>query len=222
MNRAQVVATIESVGLVPVIRAPAAESALRAARAIRDGGVGVLDITMTVPNALDVLGRLAREVGSDVVLGAGTVLDAQSARACIDAGAEFIVAPGIDLPTIEAVHSLDKAMLPGALTPTEVIGAWRAGADVVKVFPCSAVGGAKYVRALRAPLPAVKLLPTGGVNLDTAAEFIRAGAAALGVGAALVDFELLERRGDSALADRARQFLAVVERARREAMHPTG
>ncbi len=222
MSSARVLATIESVGLVPIVRAPSAEAALRAARAIRDGGVDVVEITMTVPNALAVLGRLASEVGGDVVLGAGTVLDAEAARACIAAGAEFIVSPGVDLATIETVRSLDKVMVPGALTPTEVIGAWRAGAHLVKVFPCSAVGGAKYVRALRAPLPAVKLLPTGGVNLDTAAEFINAGAAVLGVGSALVDLDLLERCGDSALADRARQFLAVVQQARRAAANPPG
>jgi 2-dehydro-3-deoxyphosphogluconate aldolase/(4S)-4-hydroxy-2-oxoglutarate aldolase len=221
MNRPEVLATIESVGLVPVIRVPSAELALRAARAIRDGGVGVVEITMSVPNAPEVLGRLAREIGGEVVLGAGTVLDAETARACIDAGAEFIVGPGIDLPTIETVRALDKVMMPGALTPTEVIAAWRAGADLVKVFPCSAVGGAKYVRALRGPLPAVKLLPTGGVNLDTAAQFIRAGAAALGVGSALVDLDLLERGDDSALAERAQQFLAVVRQARRAATNPT-
>lgn len=221
MNRAESVAVLEAVGLVPVIRAASAKTALRAARAMRDGGLRVVEITMTVPNALDVLEQLATEIGTDVLLGAGTVLDAAGARACIDSGAQFVVAPGLDFPTIDAVRSLDKAMVPGALTPTEVIAAWRAGADLVKVFPCSAVGGAKYIKALRAPLPEVKLLPTGGVNLHTAAEFITAGATALAVGSALVDLELLASHGDAVLADRAREFLAVVQNARRATATPT-
>ena len=154
---------------------------------------------MTVPDALDVLRQLAAELGDRVVLGAGTVLDADTARACIAAGAQFIVAPGLDLETVRAAQELDTPVMPGALTPTEVITAWKAGADMVKIFPCSAVGGADYVRALKAPLPQVKLLPTGGVDRHTAADYIRAGAAALGLGAALIDLKVLQQQGDEAL-----------------------
>jgi 2-dehydro-3-deoxyphosphogluconate aldolase/(4S)-4-hydroxy-2-oxoglutarate aldolase len=177
-------------------------------------GIDVVEITMTVPNALDLLRKLRAEIGQDVLLGAGTVLDAQTARDCIAAGAEFIVAPGFDVETVRACHALDKPCMPGALTPTEVIAAWNAGADMVKIFPCSAMGGANYLRALKAPLPHVKMLPTGGVDVTTAADFIKAGAAALGVGAAVVDLKLLAKEGPGAVADRCRQLVAVVRAAR--------
>jgi 2-dehydro-3-deoxyphosphogluconate aldolase/(4S)-4-hydroxy-2-oxoglutarate aldolase len=216
MNRQQTVARIESLGLVPVVRAPSAEVALRAARAVYAGGIDVLEITMTVPDALAVLRQLAAELGDRIVLGAGTVLDAGTARDCIDAGAQFIVAPGLDLEVVRAGRELDKPVMPGALTPTEVIAAWRAGADMVKVFPCSAVGGAAYVRALKAPLPQVKLLPTGGVDRRTAADYIRAGAAALGIGAALIDVKALQQEGDEALSARARDLVEIVRTTRGE------
>jgi 2-dehydro-3-deoxyphosphogluconate aldolase/(4S)-4-hydroxy-2-oxoglutarate aldolase len=174
----------------------------------------VLEITMTVPDAPSLMRRLSSELGTDVLLGAGTVLDAATALECIDAGANFVVAPGLDVETIRAVHSMDRAVMPGALTPTEVITAWKAGADMVKVFPCSAVGGAGYLRALRAPLPQVKLLPTGGIELDTAPAHFAAGASALGVGASLIDLKLLQLEGDRALTDRARQWVEVVRAAR--------
>jgi 2-dehydro-3-deoxyphosphogluconate aldolase/(4S)-4-hydroxy-2-oxoglutarate aldolase len=216
MSREQTIARIEALGLVPVVRAPSAALAVRAARAVHAGGVDVLEITMTVPDALDVLRQLIAELGDQVVVGGGTVLDASSARACIAAGAQFIVAPALDLETIRAAHELDRPVMPGALTPTEVVTAWRAGADMVKVFPCSAVGGAEYIKALRAPLPAVKLLPTGGVDRDTAAAYIRAGAAALGVGSALVDIKALQDQGDEALTTRARELVAIVRATRAE------
>lgn len=214
MNRQQIVQHIESVGIIPIIRAPSVELAARAARAVHAGGIDVLEITMTVPDAMSLLRLLSSELGDAVLLGAGTVLDANTARACIDAGAQFIVSPGLDIETIKAVHALDKAVMPGVLTPTEVITAWKAGADMAKVFPCSALGGASYLRALRAPLPQVKLFPTGGVDLDTAAEFIAAGAAALGVGAALVDLKLLEQQGSAALTERAQKLVEIVRQAR--------
>jgi 2-dehydro-3-deoxyphosphogluconate aldolase/(4S)-4-hydroxy-2-oxoglutarate aldolase len=214
MNRQQIVSLIETLGIVPIIRAPSAQVAAAAARAVHAGGINVLEITMTVPNAVSLLGQLASELGREVLLGAGTVLDADTARACIDAGAQFIVSPGLDLNTIEVVHSLDKAVMPGVLTPTEVITAWKAGADMAKVFPCSAVGGPSYLRALRAPLPQVKLLPTGGVDLETASEFIAAGASALGVGAALIDLKLLQQQGPAALTERAQKLVEIVRQAR--------
>jgi 2-dehydro-3-deoxyphosphogluconate aldolase / (4S)-4-hydroxy-2-oxoglutarate aldolase len=216
MNAQGTVARIEDIGIVPVVRAPSAAVAVRAARAVQAGGIDVLEITMTVPDALAVLRQLAAELADRVILGAGTVLDAETARRCIAAGAQFIVAPGFDIETVHAAQDLGTPVMPGALTPTEVTAAWKAGADMVKIFPCSAVGGADYIRALKAPLPQVKLLPTGGVDRHTAADYIRAGAAALGLGAALVDLKVLEREGDEAIAARARELLAIVRAARAE------
>jgi 2-dehydro-3-deoxyphosphogluconate aldolase/(4S)-4-hydroxy-2-oxoglutarate aldolase len=216
MSRAQIIERIEKLGLVPVVRAPSAALALRAARAVFAGGIDVLEVTMTVPDALDVLRQLGSELGDRVVLGAGTVLDADTARACIAAGAQFVVAPGLDLETVRAVHELDTPVLPGALTPTEVLTAWKAGADLVKVFPCSAVGGAEYVRALKVPLPQVKLLPTGGVDRHTAAAYIRAGAAALGLGAALIDIKAMQQLGDEVVSARARELVEIVRTTRAE------
>ncbi len=214
MNRLAIVEHIESLGIVPIIRAPTVELAARAARAVHAGGIDVLEITMTVPNALSLMRLLSSELGEDVLLGAGTVLDAETARACIDAGAHFIVSPGLDIETIQAAHSLDKAVMPGVLTPTEVITAFKAGADMAKVFPCSALGGPSYLRALRAPLPQVKLFPTGGVDLNTAPEFIAAGATALGVGAALIDLKLMEQQGAGAITERAIKLVEIVRKAR--------
>jgi 2-dehydro-3-deoxyphosphogluconate aldolase/(4S)-4-hydroxy-2-oxoglutarate aldolase len=214
MNRAEISKRIETTGIVPIVRAPSAEVAASAARAILAAGIDVVEITMTVPNALDLLRKLRAEIGQDVLLGAGTVLDAQTARDCIAAGAEFIVAPGFDVETVRACHALDKPCMPGALTPTEVIAAWNAGADMVKIFPCSALGGASYLRALKAPLPQVKMLPTGGVDVTTAADFIKAGAVALGVGAAVVDLKLLAQKGPGAVTERCRQLVDVVSAAR--------
>ncbi|WP_437716187.1 bifunctional 4-hydroxy-2-oxoglutarate aldolase/2-dehydro-3-deoxy-phosphogluconate aldolase [Sorangium sp. So ce448] len=216
MNREQVVRRIEEIGVVPVVRAPSGELAVRAARALCAGGIEVVEITMTVPGALSVMREIASRMGDRVLVGAGTVLTADAARACIEAGAEFIVSPGLDLEVIRAAHDLGKAVFPGALTPTEVITAWNAGADTVKVFPCSAMGGAKYLRALRAPLPEVKMMPTGGVNLTTARDFIEAGAVALGVGGELVDAAALAAGKDEVLAERAREFMSVVRAARAE------
>lgn len=216
MNREQVVRRIEEIGIVPVVRAPSGELAVRAARALCAGGIEVIEITMTVPDALSVMREIASQMGDHVLVGAGTVLTADAARRCIEAGAEFIVSPGLDLEVIRAAHDLGKAVFPGALTPTEVITAWNAGADTVKLFPCSAMGGAKYLRALRAPLPEVKMMPTGGVNLTTARDFIEAGAVALGVGGELVDAAALAAGKDEVLTERAREFMSVVGAARAE------
>lgn len=214
MNRAEIAKRIETTGIVPIVRAPSAELATSAARAILAAGIDVLEITMTVPDATTLLRQLRKEIGDSVLLGAGTVLDAQAAKECIDAGAEFIVAPGTDFETIQAAHAQDKPIAPGALTPTEVITAWNAGADMVKIFPCSALGGASYLKALKAPLPHVKMLPTGGVDASTAAEFIKAGAVALGVGAAVVDFKLMAEKGPEAVTEKCKQLVEVVKAAR--------
>lgn len=214
MNRTEIAQHIEATGIVPIIRTPTAELAAAIARAILAAGIDVLEVSMTVPDAMAVLRQLREESGDRVVLGAGTVLDPGAARACIDAGAEFIVAPGTDLETIRAAHALDKPIAPGALTPTEVITAWKAGADMVKIFPCSALGGASYVKALKAPLPHVKMLPTGGVDVNTAADFIHAGACALGVGAAIADLKLMAEKGPAAVTEKWKQLAQVVKAAR--------
>jgi 2-dehydro-3-deoxyphosphogluconate aldolase/(4S)-4-hydroxy-2-oxoglutarate aldolase len=213
-SRADVCRRIEAVGIVPVVRAPSPELAMRAAEAVLAGGISIFEITMTVPNATAAIRSLVDRLGDRAIVGAGTVLDVEAANACIDAGAAFIVSPGLDLPTIAAAHGRGVPIMPGALTPTEVITAWKAGADMVKIFPASAVGGPKYLKALRGPLPDVKLLPTGGVNAQTAGEYIAAGAAALGVGSELVDVAALARGEDALLTARARELVAAVAAAR--------
>jgi len=176
--------------------------------------VPVLEITMTVPGALSVMEQVGRRFGSDVVLGAGTVLDAETARACILAGARFVVSPALDLATIEMCRRYSVAVMPGALTPTEVVAAWSAGADVVKIFPCGALGGASYIKSLKAPLPQVEMIPTGGVSVKTAADFIRAGSLALGVGADLVDTAAIRDGNAKLVTDKAREYVRLVQEAR--------
>lgn len=214
MNKADIVKQIESLGLVPVVRASSADEAMQAIDAIKAGGVNVLEITMTVPGAVKVIEKVADQYGSEVLVGAGTVLDPETARACLLAGAQFIVSPALNLATIELCHRYSAPICPGVLTPTEVITAWSAGVDFVKVFPCGSVGGASYVKNLKGPFPQVKIIPTGGVSLTTAADFIKAGAAALGVGTDLVDVKAI-REGNAALVtERAKQFVEIVHNAR--------
>ena len=208
-------ARITEIGIIPVVRASSARLAIQAAEAVCAGGITIVELTMTVPGAIDVISQLAKSVSSEVLIGAGTVLDPKTARRCIDAGAEFVVSPGFDLETVRAVKSAGKVMMAGALTPTEVITAWKSGSDFVKVFPCGNVGGAKYIKALKAPLPDIALVPTGGVNLETAADFIRAGAAALGIGGELVLASALSSGNTSEITDAARKYLAIVREARR-------
>jgi 2-dehydro-3-deoxyphosphogluconate aldolase/(4S)-4-hydroxy-2-oxoglutarate aldolase len=205
---------IRKLGVVPVVRAQSADDAVRAIDAIMAGGINVIEVTMTVPGALDVIEQLARRYADDVLVGAGTVLDAETARACMLAGAQFIVSPALDEETIACCRRYGVAVMPGALTPTEVVRAWTLGADAVKVFPVGALGGASYLKALKAPLPQVELIPTGGVSLKTAAEFIRAGALALGVGADLIDLKALAEGNEQLITERARQFLEIVSEAR--------
>ncbi|HKG62155.1 MAG TPA: bifunctional 4-hydroxy-2-oxoglutarate aldolase/2-dehydro-3-deoxy-phosphogluconate aldolase [Pyrinomonadaceae bacterium] len=212
--KTDVIKHIKETGVIPVVRATTADEAMRAIDAIRAGGISVLEITMTVPGAVQVIEDVAKRYGKDALVGAGTVLDPETATACISAGAQFIVSPALNLETIARCRELDIVVLPGALTPTEVVQAWNAGADFVKVFPAGAVGGPSYLKALKAPLPQIELVPTGGVSLKTAADFIRAGAAALGVGADLVDINAI-REGQSALiTERAKQFIEIVQEAR--------
>jgi 2-dehydro-3-deoxyphosphogluconate aldolase/(4S)-4-hydroxy-2-oxoglutarate aldolase len=186
----------------------------RAVAAILKGGISVLEITMTVPGAVRMIEELSAEVDPEVIIGAGTVLDAQTARACIDAGAQFIVSPALDLGTIALCGQQGILVMPGVLTPTEVVTAWTAGADFVKIFPAGAVGGASYLKALKAPLPQVKMVPTGGVSLQNAATFIKAGAEALGIGGDLVDTKALREGRDDLITERARLFVDIVQQAR--------
>lgn len=205
---------IVEIGIVPVVRAPSAQQAMQAAEAVCAGGVPIVEVTMTVPGAIEVIAQLSKSMGRDILIGAGTVLDAETAQRCIDAGAEFLVSPGFDLGTVQLAKKLGKLIMAGALTPTEVITAWKAGSDFVKVFPCGAVGGAKYIKALKAPLPHVPMVPTGGVDLNTAAEFIQAGSDALGIGGELVSAAALKSGNTSAITEAARQYVAIVRRAR--------
>ena len=214
MNKSEVLKQIKDTGVIPVVRATTADEAMRAIDAIREGGISVLEITMTVPNAFSVIQQVTTRFGNDALVGAGTVLDPETAKSCISNGAEFIVSPSLNLETIAFCREHDVAVMPGALTPTEVVNAWNAGADFVKVFPAGAVGGASYLKALKAPLPHIELVPTGGVSLKTAADFIKAGAAALGVGTDLVDIKAI-RDGQAALiTERAKQFVEIVRQAR--------
>jgi 2-dehydro-3-deoxyphosphogluconate aldolase/(4S)-4-hydroxy-2-oxoglutarate aldolase len=205
---------IREVGLVPVVRAGSSEEAFSAVEAIRAGGIPILEITLTVPGAIEIIRDLAGRIGDEALIGAGTVLDAETAQQCVDAGAKFIVSPALDIPTIELCRRLVVPVFAGALTPTEILTAWKAGASAVKVFPANAVGGASYLKSVKAPLPQIELLPTGGVNLNTVAEFIKAGAFALGVGADLVDLAALRRGDAAAITEKAKQYVAAVAEAR--------
>ena len=216
MNKYDVTTRIIETGLIPVVRAESSDIAMRAIDAIKEGGISVLEITMTVPGAIRVIEEVARRFGEDAIVGAGTVLDAETARACILAGAQFIVSPALDLDTISCCRRYSIPVMPGAMTPSEVVTAWKAGADFVKVLPANALGGASYIKSLKVPLPQVELVPTGGVSLKTAADFIKAGAAALGVGADLVDTAALRNGEDKVISARAKQFIEIVRSAREE------
>jgi 2-dehydro-3-deoxyphosphogluconate aldolase/(4S)-4-hydroxy-2-oxoglutarate aldolase len=203
-----VVDRIREVGIVPVVRAASGAEALEVVDAICAGGIPVVEITMTVPGAIDVIKDLTSRLGASVVIGAGTVLDSDTARQCIDAGAQFIVSPALDVSTIETCDTLDVPVFPGAMTPTEILTAWKAGATAVKIFPANAVGGATFIKSLKAPLPEIEVIPTGGVSLQNIGEFIKAGALAVGVGADLV-------KGDRAsITVKAREYVAAVKAAR--------
>ncbi len=209
-----VVDRIRGVGIIPVVRAQSAGEALAAVDAICAGGIPILEITMTVPGAIKIINELTKRLGDDALIGAGTVLDAETARQCIDAGARFIVSPALDVPTIDTCVSLEVPVFPGAMTPTEVVTAWKAGADAVKVFPANAVGGASYLKSLKAPLPQIELIPTGGVSLTNVAEFMAAGALAVGVGADLVNLDAVRKGDVASITAKAREYVAAVNAAR--------
>lgn len=214
MHKDQVRHRIAEIGIIPIVRASSSRDARIAAEAVCEGGIPIVEITMTVPGAVDVIRELVASAGSRVLVGAGTVLNPEAARRCMDAGAQFLVTPGLNLETVAFAARQNILIAAGALTPTEVIAAWEAGSDFVKVFPCGNVGGAKYIKALKGPLPQIPLIPTGGVNLTTAAEFIEAGADALGVGGELVQAEALRGNKPEMIAENARKFLAIVRQAR--------
>ncbi|PYX14454.1 MAG: 2-dehydro-3-deoxyphosphogluconate aldolase [Acidobacteria bacterium] len=214
MNKQKVRDRIAEIGIVPVVRASSSREALIAAEAVCQGGIPIVEITMTVPGAVEVIRELIKSSGSEVLIGAGTVLDPETACRCLDAGAQFLVSPGLNLPTVEFAVREKVLIMAGALTPTEVITAWNAGSDFVKIFPCGQVGGAKYIKALKGPLPQIPLVPTGGVNLNTAAEFIEAGAAALGIGGELVQADALKSGKSQIIVENARKFVEIVKQTR--------
>lgn len=214
MHHAEALRSIKEIALVPIVRAPNAEMAIAAVDALREGGIGCVEITMTVDGAIRALETVADRYGDRVLLGAGTVLDPETARICMLAGAQFLVTPSLNLKTIEMAKRYSRPIFPGGLTPTEILTAWEAGADAVKVFPCNAMGGAKYIRSLKAPLPQVELFPTGGVNLETIAEFLAAGSAAVGVGSELVDAKALAAGHYYVITERARKFRDAADAAR--------
>lgn len=213
MSKATDLQRILASGIVAIVRSPDSSQLVEVARALADGGVDVVEITMTVPDALDVLRQVRKALGDRLLLGAGTVLDTETARAVLLAGAEFIVTPTLNLDVIRMCQRYDKVITPGAFTPTEILTAWEAGADIVKVFPAEVVGP-PFFKAVRGPLPQVRLMPTGGVDLNTAAAFLKAGACCLGVGSQLVDPKLVAERNFARIRELAEQYVAIVKRHR--------
>ncbi len=215
MSKEQQLRQVLDCGIVAVVRSPDSRQLVEVARALADGGVSVIEITMTVPGALDVVRQVREALGERILLGAGTILDAETARAALLAGAEYLVAPTVTLDVIRLCRRYDKLVMPGAFTPTEILTAWEAGADIVKVFPADVVGPA-FFKAMRGPLPQVRLMPTGGVDLTTAAAFLKAGACCLGVGGQLVEPRAVAERNFDRIRDLARQYVAIVQQVRRE------
>jgi 2-dehydro-3-deoxyphosphogluconate aldolase/(4S)-4-hydroxy-2-oxoglutarate aldolase len=213
VKKQEVRARIEEVGIIPAIRVSSGEDACFAAETVNRGGIPVAEITVTVPGALEVISDLTRRI-PEMIVGAGTVLDIEMAKRCLDAGAKFLTSPGLVVEVVEFAAKNDVVVFPGALTPTEVINAWKAGADFVKIFPCAQVGGDSYIRALKAPFPHVPLIASGGVNQQTALNFLLAGAAALGIGGQLIPKEALQRRQAEQILELARRFTRLVKDAR--------
>lgn len=214
MGKTEVFQKIRDIGVIPVVRASSAEEAIQVVEAIKAGGLPILEITMTIPGAVQVIEQLTKRFGAEAIVGAGTVLDASVARACISVGAQFIVSPALNVETIACCREQEITVMPGALTPTEIVTAWNAGADFVKVFPAGAMGGASYIKSIKAPLPQIELVPTGGVTLATAASFIEAGAAAIGVGADLVDIKAIRAGHPEKVTEAARAYIEAVRMAR--------
>ena len=213
MKKEEVLAKIHEVGIMPGIRTSSAEDGRFAAEAIANGGIPIVEITMTVPKAIDVISDMVRNA-PNLIVGAGTVLDVETARRCVDAGVGFLTSPGLDLKVVEFALKENILIIAGAMTPTEVITAWKAGSELVKVFPCAPIGGPAYIKALRGPFPQVPMIAAGGVNQETAADFILAGAAALGIGGRLIPRVAIEHRQPDRISELARRFLRIVQTAR--------
>ena len=214
MTKQEVLNTILNSGVIPIVRTDTASHAQHAVDAIRIAGLPLVEVTMTVPGAIKILETACDRFGDSLIVGAGTVLDAATARQCMLAGAEFFVTPSLDLPTIEICNRYSKCVIPGALTPTEIMTAWNAGATMVKVFPVGVLGGARYIKAVKAPLPQVLLVPTGGVNIHNAQSFFEAGASAVAVGSELVNKRWLLNHDFGRITSAARGFLDVVAESR--------
>ena len=213
----ETLAKILEEGVVPVIRVASAAEAFEVAKAIQEGGISVVEVTMSVAGALEVMKEVTQKFGKKVLLGAGTILDPETARAALLSGAQFIVTPTLNLDVIKMCKRYSAVIIPGALTPTEILTAWETGADLVKVFPIAQVGGPAYIRALMGPLPHIPMVPTGGVNLQNAGEFIKAGCAAIAAGGELVDKKAVAEKKFSVIAENARKFVAEVKKARGKA-----
>ena len=214
MEKREVFNRMISEGLVPVIRVSSAQEAIDVADAIKEGGVTLIEITMSVPGAIDVIKELAQKYRDEIIMGAGTVLDPETGRTALLAGAQFIVTPTLNLDVIQLAHRYSAVVVPGAMTPTEILTAWNAGADMVKVFPAAQLGGPEYLKAIRGPLPQILLVPTGGVNLQNAGAFIKAGAAALGVGGELVDKKAVKEKKFHIITENTRAFIKAIREAR--------
>jgi 2-dehydro-3-deoxyphosphogluconate aldolase/(4S)-4-hydroxy-2-oxoglutarate aldolase len=219
MEKEKVCAKIQEVGIVPAVRTSSAEEALFASEVVAKSGIPIVEITMTVPGAIEVISLLVKNL-PDVIVGAGTLLDLDTARRCVNAGVQFLTSPGLDLEIVEFAAKEKMSVMAGALTPTEVITAWKAGSDFVKVFPCAQVGGDSYIRALKGPLPQIALIAAGGVNQQTASNFILAGAVALGIGHELIPKQALQQRQEGRIRELARRFLKFVEIARTQRLQP--
>ena len=215
MEKKEVFNRMMSEGLIPVIRVSTAKEAIEVADAIKEGGVSFIEITMSVQGAIDVIKELTQKYKDKIIMGAGTILDPETGRAALLAGAQFIVSPTLNLDLIQLAHRYSAVVIPGAMTPTEILTAWNAGADMVKVFPAAQLGGAEYIKALRGPLPQILLVPTGGVTLQNAGALIKAGAAALGVGGELVDKKVIKEKKFHVITENTRAFLKTIQEARR-------
>jgi len=214
MEKREVFNRMMSEGLVPVIRVTSAAEAIDVSDAIKEGGVSFIEITMSVPGAIDVIKELTKKYKDEIIMGAGTVLDTETGRAALLAGAQFIVSPILNLDLIHLAHRYSALVIPGTMSPTEILTAWNAGADMVKVFPAAQLGGPEYIKAVRGPLPQILLVPTGGVNLQNAGAFIKAGAAALGVGGELVDKKAIQEKKFNIITENTKAFLKTIREAR--------
>jgi len=213
LEKNEVCAKIREIGIIPAVRTSSPEDALFAAEVVARGGIPIVEITMTVPGAIEVISHLVKNL-PDVIVGAGTVLDIETARLCADSGVRFLTCPGLDLGIVEFAKEISLTMMAGALTPTEIVTAWKTGSDFVKVFPCAQIGGDSYIRALKGPFPKIPLIAAGGVNQQTAANFILAGAVALGIGRELIPQEAVQKRQEGRIRELAHRFLNFVRTAR--------